>query len=201
MALPQRFIEKDRYTEEDYFAFEETSFGRWEYVKGEIRAMSGGTPDHSAIAINLATALAGALRGAGNRTCRVFGSDLKIHTADGLNTYPDVSVVCGHLSFHGKRRDVVTNPLLIAEVLSPSTEAYDRSDKWESYQTILSLQSYLLVATDRERAEVYTRQESGWHFQTYEGLEASLPLPALGMTLPLADLYALVEFTEEDTSI
>ncbi len=209
MALPalyaeDPFLDKDWYTEEEYFAQEDHSPARWEFLPdtstprgprlSRIRAMSGGTLDHSAIAVNLMTALNGALRGAGIQTCRVFGSDFKVHTADGRNTYPDAGVVCGKPIYHRGRRDIITNPLLLAEVLSPSTQADDRSDKWVSYQTISTLQHYLLLATDRARVELYTREASGWHFEAWEDRGGQIALPALGVTLALADIYALVEF-------
>ncbi len=201
MALPQRYVEallpdKDRYTEDEYFAFEEHALGRWEYVRGEIRAMSGGTPDHSGVAANLIFSLTGALRVGGSRTCRVFTSDLKVHTADGVNTYPDASVVCGPLQYYRRRRDTILNPALLAEVLSPSTQTFDRGGKWASYQTIPSLRYFLLLSAHQPRAELYTREEQGWHFEAVEGREASLSLPALGVTLALSDLYELVEFSE-----
>ena len=209
MALPalyteDPFLDKDWYTEEEYFAQEDHSHARWEFLPdmsaprgprlGRIRAMSGGTLDHSAIAMSLGAALSGALRGAGIQTCRVFGSDFKVHTAEGRNTYPDVGVVCGKPISHRGRRDIITNPILLAEVLSPSTQADDRSDKWASYQTIPTLEHYLILAADRARVEVYTREPSGWHFEAWENLDASVPLPALGVTLALADIYAQVEF-------
>ena len=127
----------------------------------------------------------------------MFTSDLKVRCADGLSTFPDVSVVCGSLDFYGRRRDVVTNPLVLAEVLSPSTEAYDRADKWVSYQTIPSLQYFLLISASQPRVEIYTREAHGWHFEVVEGREASVALPALGVTVTLSDLYALVDFAPE----
>lgn len=211
MALPALFentlLEKDHYTEAEYFAWEDQARGRWEFrpegppdvlgrCLGLIRAMSGGTPDHSAIASNTITALTVALRAAGNQMCRVFNSDLKVHCADGLNTFPDVSVVCGTLSRYGRRRDIVTNPLLLVEVLSPSMAADDRGEKWMSYQTIPALQHYLLVSVDRPRVELYTRENAGWHFEAWDGLEAHVALPALGVTVALTDVYALVEFQD-----
>ena len=121
MALAREYagiVEKVHYTEAEYFEFERTSFGRWEYVNGQIRAMSGGTTDHGAISSNV-------LRTLGNtlvpRGCRVYGSDVKIHTGNGINTFPDVSVICGEHHYYLGRRDIVLNPLLIVEVLSPST--------------------------------------------------------------------------------
>lgn len=207
MALPALFapnllVDKDWHTEDEYFALEDQSQARWEFVPdgapgprlGRIRAMSGGTVDHSGIASNLITAL----HIAGNQMCRVFNSDLKVHTAEGRNTFPDVSVLCGAPSFYLARRDIVTNPILIAEVLSPSTEADDRAEKRLSYQTIPALQHYLLLAADQTRVELYTRGPSGgWHFEVWETQNAQIPLPALGIALALSDLYALVEFEAE----
>ena len=214
MALPalcaeEPLLDKDWYTEDEYFALEDRSPDRWEFLPdglpardgtrlGRIRAMSGGTLDHGSVGGNLVTALNVALRAAGVRTCRVFGSDAKVHPLEGRNTYPDVSVVCGRPDFYRKRRDIFTNPIFVAEVLSPSTEAYDRNEKRESYQTIPTLQHYLLLAADRARVEVYTREEEGWHYDVREGSEAELPLPALGLILALADLYALVDFKADD---
>lgn len=216
MALMQRFSDlidsnplwdKDRYTEDQYLAFEQRAEGRWEFVPtdpvglpgprlGIIRAMSGGTIDHSAVASNFITALSNALRAKGNRMCRVFTSDLKIHTADGLNTFPDVSVVCGKPASHKGRRDLVTNPILLSEVLSPSMEYYDRGDKWLHYQSIPNLQHYLLIAADLQRIELYTREETGWRFQIFSNSEDTITLSSLEITIPLADVYAMVEFDD-----
>jgi Uma2 family endonuclease len=212
MALPAQFaatlLDKDWYTEDEYFAWDERSQERWEFVPdgpldtlgrrtGTIRAMSGGTADHSGIAANLISALAVGLRDAGRHTCRVFNSDLKVSAADGRKTFPDVSVICGPLKYHRLRQDTIANPILIAEVLSPSTAQFDRGEKWASYQTIPSLKHYLLLATDKARVELYTRQEQGWLLETYEGLGSHVSLSALNITLALADLYAQVEFSND----
>lgn len=212
MALPALYAEeplldKDWYTEDEYFALEDRSPDRWEFLQdgpptpdgprlGRIRAMSGGTMDHSGIGGNLITALNVALRGANIRTCRVFSSDLKVHTNDGRNTYPDVSVICGKPDVYRRRRDIFTNPILVAEVLSPSTQNDDRGDKRASYQTIPTLQHFLLLAPDRARVELYTREDTGWHYETHEGLESVVLLPALGVKLALADLYSQVDFEQ-----
>ena len=201
-------LDKDRYTEDDYFALEERSPERWEFLPdgpppphgprlGRIRAMSGGTFDHSAIASNLITTLTNALRGAGIRTCRVFNSDFKIHTAEGRNTYPDVGVVCGKPDLYRRRQDILTNPVFVAEVLSPSTESHDRGDKWASYQTIPTLQHYLLVTTTRTRVEVHIRTETNWQLDVYEDIAAQIPLPALGITISVAEVYDQVDFEAE----
>jgi Uma2 family endonuclease len=147
--------------------------------------------------LNLGAALKDALRSAGNRTCRVFGSDLKVNADDGRKAFPDVSVICGPLSYHRRRQDTVTNPILVAEVLSLSTAQFDRGEKWASYQTLPSLQHYLLVAADKPRVELYTRQEQGWLLETFEGLDSHVSLSVLNITLALADLYAQVEFSND----
>ena len=212
MALPALYAEeplldKDWYTEDEYFALEDRSPNRWEFLPegpfnpegtrlGRIRAMSGGTLDHGGIGGNLVTALNVALRGAGIQTCRVFGSDVKVHPPEGRNTYPDVSVVCGKPNLHRGRNDIFTNPIFVAEVLSPSTESYDRNKKRLAYQTIPTLQHYLLITADRARVELYTREASGWHFEAHDGLEAEIALPALGVTLALTDLYERIDFEQ-----
>lgn len=204
-------MEKEFFTEDEYFAFEETAYGRWEFIPvsaevagkeglGVMRAMSGGSPWHSAIAGNLIRALGNALQASGNRICQVHTSDLKVHCADGLNTFPDVSVVCGKPMRYGRRGHLVTNPLLIAEVLSPSTEKDDRGAKWRSYQTIPTLQHYLLVSVNEPRVEVFTRMENndGWVLRVAEGREAEAALPMLGIRIGLGDLYDLIDFDQQD---
>ncbi len=191
MALARQDVERDFYTEDEYFEFERTSFGRWEYVRGEIRLMAGGTADHSTVAMNTGATLRAALL---PRGCRVFGSDMKVHAGDDTNTFPDVAIVCGSIGFHRGRTDIITNPLLIVEVLSPSTEGYDRTEKFDHYQTIPALQDYLLVETERARILLYTRQNDHWELREATGLGNSVHLPSVSVTLALADVYALIEF-------
>jgi len=195
MALAQRYrkTEKFVYTEEEYFEFERTSIGHWEYVNGEIRAMSGGTANHSTIAVNIIATLRTALLPKG---CRVFGSDMKVHTGDGVNTFPDAAVVCGPLAFYRGRTDLLANPQLIVEVLSDSTEAYDRGDKFRHYQSIPTLTDYLLVSQDEARVTLFTRREEDWHQLNVAGLEGSVYLPSAETTLALSDIYALIELKD-----
>ena len=197
MALPQRYIvgptEKEFYTEDEYFEFEQSALGRWEYVGGDIRAMAGGSDDHGAIASNVLGTLHAALLPKG---CRVYGSDIKIHCGDGTNTFPDVTVVCGPRQYHRGRTDTIINPVLIVEVLSPSTEGYDRSEKFDHYQTISSLMDYLLVAQDQTRVMRYTRQGDSWEFQSVTDASGSIILPSVDVTLALSDVYALIDFEE-----
>lgn len=194
MALAEQYVEKTHYTEAEYFEFERTAFGRWEYVNGEIRQMSGGTTDHGAISMNIGRALGNVLV---PRGCRVYGSDVKIHSGDGINTLPDISVICGEHRYYLGKKDVVLNPLLVVEVLSPSTEGYDRGKKFDHYQTINSLQDYLLVEQDKARVLLFTRQNSHWEMQEVKGMESSVYLPSVDVTLALSDVYALIEFGAE----
>ena len=210
MALPALYakeplLNKDWYTEDEYFALEDRSPHRWEFLPddppnpngprlGRIRAMSGGSPKHSALAMRLGRRLGNALESAGNEMCEVYGSDLKVRTVDERTTYPDVSIVCGALIYHPGRRDTVTNPILVAEVLSPSTEGDDRNKKRANYQTIPTLQHYLLLTANRPRVELYTREEAGWRFEAWEDREAIIPLPALNLTLTLAEIYKSADF-------
>ena len=190
MAMPQRYLEQDSYTEDEYFAFESTAFGRWEFVHGEIRAMSGGADDHNAISMNIGATLRAALLPKG---CRVYGSDMKVHTGDGINTFPDVSVVCGPRIYHRGRTDIITNPILIVEVLSDSTEGYDRSEKFDHYRTIPSLDDYMLVEQTKASVLHYTRDNDHWEFREIVGLDNAVYLPSIEMNLALADIYAFIE--------
>ena len=191
MALPQRYVEKEFYTEEEYLTLEEDALHKSEYVNGVIRAMSGGTEEHATIPMSVGAALWNALRG---RNCRVMSSDMKIWTA-GAMYYPDISVVCGPSQFHGRGRTVISNPILIVEVLSPSTEDKDRGEKFLRYQQIETLMSYLLVSQNAPRVEQFSRGESGhWDCTAVSGLESILHIPTLSVTLALADIYDQIDF-------
>ena len=192
MALAQQYVEERQYTEE-YFEFERTSFGRWEYVNGKIRQMSGGTTDHGAISANIIRVLGNALVPRGSR---VHGSDVKVHTGDVVNTFPDVSVICGEQLYFGKK-DVVLNPLLVVEVLSPSTEGYDRGGKFDHYRTIASLQEYLLVEQDQPLMLLFTRRNGHWEMREVRELTSKIYLSSVDVTLKLSDVYALIEFGVE----
>ncbi len=155
MALPQRYVEKDFYTEDEYLTWEADAPYKSEYVRGEIRAMSGGTEDHGSISMSIGAALLTALRGRGGR---VMSSGVKVRTAQGVMRYPDVSVVCGPSEYHGRGESVITNPVLVVEVLSDSTEKTDRGEKLLEYQTIPSLTDYLLVSQRAPLVEHYARR-------------------------------------------
>jgi Uma2 family endonuclease len=151
-AAPQPRLSFD-----DWLAIERTSLEhRSEYVAGEVFAMAGGTEAHNLIVLNVGAELRAQLKG---KDCRVYPSDMKVRiAADDVCTYPDVMVICGERWFYDDRRDVVTNPILIVEVLSDSTEGYDRGDKFLHYRSVASLQAYLLFSQQRMQAELFLRQ-------------------------------------------
>jgi Uma2 family endonuclease len=180
-------------TPEEYLAAERLSETRSEYLDGGVYPMPGGTANHGRIVVNVATELATQLR---ERDCDVLLSDMKVRMPDSRKFfYPDVVVICGKLQFHDERKDIITNPNLVIEVLSPSTEAFDRGAKFRAYQTIESLKEYLLASQDRPLIEQYIRDEGGeWRYKAAEGIESSLTLPSVGCTLNLAAVYKRVEF-------
>jgi Uma2 family endonuclease len=179
---PETYLERERKAE-----------FKSEYLEGEIYAMAGGSPRHSHITANVIGALWARLQG---KPCRVLSSDMKVRASrEGLYAYPDVSVVCGEMQFHDEHEDVLTNPIVIVEVLSPSTEAYDRGKKFHQYQQIATLQHYLLVAQDTPCIDHYFRQDDGfWRVETVMGLDGQVVLNSLDIALALAQVYEKVDF-------
>ncbi len=187
-----------RYSLAEYLEFEETTPLKHEFHDGEILAMSGGSPEHAIIALNAMAIIRGALVG---KPCRAYSSDLKI--AIGANAdvqYPDGSVVCGPLEFHpaDSKRRLVTNPKLIVEVLSPSTEAYDRGEKFRRYRSIASLEEYVLISQTAPIVETFLRQPDRRFIiaATYSGLDARAELSSLQIQIALSEIFADVEFPE-----
>jgi Uma2 family endonuclease len=191
-AAPQRI---SKLTPEEYLAIERAAEFRSEYHAGEMFAMVGGSPRHSLIKTQVLATLTVRLRG---RACTAYDSDLRIRvSATGLYTYPDASVICGPLEFDDQRRDTVLNPAVLVEVLSESTEAYDRGKKFNHYRRIESLKEYLLVSQDEPKIEHYLRSDDGsWKLTEAAGLEATLRLPSLEIALPLREVYDKVDFAE-----
>lgn len=185
MTLPARQL----FTFRDYVDLEEDSTVKHEFLDGWVWAMAGGTPDHTAIAVNVSTLLNNQLRG---RSCRVFGSDLRVRVrATGLSTYPDVSVVCGKLEMDPEdpKGHTVLNPQVVVEVLSPSTETYDRGEKLEHYQQISSLCEVVLVAHDERRVDVWRRAKDLRWDQAVARSDDIAHLPSLGCDLPLKEVF------------
>jgi Uma2 family endonuclease len=180
-------------TPEQYLEIERKAEFKSEYFNGEMFAMAGAKRVHNLLVAHLVRELDQRLR---SRPCEVYPSDMRVHMpATGLYAYPDAVVVCGEPRFRDGEEDTLFNPGLIAEVLSPSTEAYDRGRKFDSYKSIESLREYLLVASDRIHVDLYTRQADGrWLLTSADKLEDSLTLESVGAQLTLADLYEKVEF-------
>lgn len=191
-----------RYTVEEYLELEgKTPEEKFEYRDGivvamrEALAMAGGSLQHVAINTNLVTALGNRLKGG---PCRAYGNDLRVRIPrKTLYTYPDMSVVCGEAQTekHGSAGETLLNPRLIVEVLSPSTERYDRGDKFAMYREIPSFVEYVLVSQTHPRIETFFHHEDGgWSFGPYEGLHAVAKLLSIGVELPLAEVYEGIEF-------
>ncbi len=180
-------------TEDEYLERERQEERKSEFVNGEIVAMAGGSPRHNAIAANVVRAVGNRLSG---RRCIVFTSDQRIHVpATGLYTYPDASVACDGPRFLDKARDTLVNPKVLVEVLSSSTEAYDRGAKFAHYRSIPSLEEYILILQDQMRVEHYRRIEPGqWLLTEYQGEDASVPV--LGLDVPLREIYANLDLLE-----
>lgn len=161
-------------SEQEYLAFERAAEGKHEYADGEIFAMSGGSLEHSEVAANIIGELRNALSGRG---CRVLTSDMRIRiSATRRYVYPDGSVVCGRAELADDERDILLNPRVIVEVLSESSEAYDRGDKFAQYRTIPSFQEYVIASQWEPRLEVFTRQpDDSWNLRVYgPGEQATL---------------------------
>lgn len=178
---------------DEYLAAERLAETRSEYIDGVVCAMPGASLNHIQITSNITAELSIQLR---SRPCRVLAIDLKVRLPESQKFfYPDLSVVCGEPQFHDERRDIILNPLLVVEVLSPSTEAFDRGTKFQAYQTLESLKEYVLVSQDKPLIEQFVRQADGkWTYSASAGLESSLSLPSVECALNLSAVYDKVEF-------
>jgi len=178
---------------EEYVALEEAAEYKSEYFRGEIFAMAGGLPEHNLICLNVGAELRHQLAAG---PCRVYGGDQRVKVSEtGLYTYPDVTVVCEEPLVDEIDRSALVNPVLIVEVLSEGTEAYDRGDKFGYYRELLTLQEYVMVGSDQWRVERYTRQAPGadWLMSECSDIEGTLALPSIGCLLELRGVYAKVE--------
>jgi Uma2 family endonuclease len=184
---------KSYLTPEQYLALERTAAYKSEYFRGEVFAVAGASPTHVLIVANIVAALHGQLR---QRPCTVYATDLrlKVH-ASGFYTYPDVVVVYGEPQFDDDQRDTLVNPTLIVEVLSESTQDYDRGGKFAQYRKIPSFTEYVLVAQDESHVEHFVKQADGlWLLAETDRLEDVLTLSSIECTLLLSDIYEKVQF-------
>jgi Uma2 family endonuclease len=186
------------FTVKEYLAMEAVSETKHEYYRGEIRAMSGAHPNHNRIANSAIISLGVQLR---KRPCDIFGSDQRVRISDLQYAYPDISIVCGTPEFNGDNPPSLLNPTVLIEVLSSSTESYDRGEKLVGYRLLSSVQEVLLIAQNRCHITHYVRQaEHKWVLSDVLQLEAVIELASIDCTLALADVYAKVNFEDEAAS-
>jgi Uma2 family endonuclease len=187
-TAPQR-----HYTEAEYLAFDRASEIKHEFYRGEIFALSGASCQHNRINFNLSACLHGQLK---DRDCDAYANDMRVKVQSTiLYTYPDIVVTCNEPRFLDSNVDTLLNPQIVIEVLSDSTERYDRGKKFEHYRTIPSLREYVLVSQDRAHIDRFSLNEQGqWVLDDASGLDAVIELTTISCRLPLAEVYAKVEF-------
>ena len=191
-ALPRKYL-----TQEEYLAIERAAQWKSEYYQGEMFAMAGTSKEHGTIAYNAAGELHSQLKGRG---CRGFIADMRVHVErSGLYTYPDIAIVCGNPEFQDGAFDTLLNPVVIVEILSPSTESYDRGKKFQMYRQLPSLREYILIAQDRPFVDQFIRDdEDRWFVLMTQGLESVLTLQSCGVSIPMSALYENVEFANSN---
>ena len=184
-----------RASREEYLAAERAAEYKSEYIDGYVLAMSGAGRAHNVIAGNISATLNLQLA---DSPCEVYAARMRVKVSEtGDYTYPDVVVACGEIAFEHAELDTLLTPTVIVEVLSPSTEGYDRGTKFERYRRIASLQEYSMVAQDRVLVEHYRRRDDGWLYAAYDAPKQSLHLPTINCTLPLKEIYRKVCFPTE----
>jgi Uma2 family endonuclease len=185
-----------KYTPEEYLALEDKAEFRSEYENGEIVAMAGGSLNHLRIVSNVSRVVGNKVSG----NCESLPNEMKIRVETiGKFYYPDVTILCGEPNFYQERTDTITNPILIVEVLSDSTEAKDRGEKFFAYQTLKSLQEYVLISQNRAAVEQFIKQSDGsWKYLATIGLESLVKLESIGVELALQEIYRKVNFSQEN---
>lgn len=193
-ALPKQRL----FTDEEYLILEERATRRSEFYFGEIFAMAGATRRHNVISTNVAASLHGQLR---RRPCEVYQNDMRVKIHKNFYTYPDVVVVCGEPKIERRGGENLLNPTVLIEVLSPSTEQFDRSEKAKNYRTIGSLQELILISQHKSNIEHYARQStSAWLISEITDAQTVLKLDSIECQLDLADVYGKVDFDAEETT-
>ena len=189
-------IPKTKLTPEEYLEMERKAEFKSEYFNGEIFAMAGAKRNHNKAATNVSGLIWQHLKG---KDCESYSNDMHVFVPKtGLYTYPDVIVVCGEPKFQDKVFDTLLNPTLLVEVLSESTESYDRGKKFQHYRSIESLQEYVLVSQDEARIEKYIKQGDGfWGLSEAVGLDAEIKLDAIDCELALSEVFDKVNFSDE----
>ena len=177
-------------TPEEYLTWERKQPFKNEYHNGQIIAMSGASRGHNRITVDITIQLGNQLM---DSDCEVFANEMRVRTSPEVSYfYPDVIVVCGEPRFEDDTFDTLLNPILVVEVLSPSTAAFDRGEKFEHHKQLASLQEYLLISQDSVRVEHYCRRETQWNRNNFQHLEDVLPLVSIGCEVPLRTIYRRV---------
>jgi Uma2 family endonuclease len=191
---------KGKLTEAEYLAKEEAADFRSEFYNGEMFAMVGGSAPHNRIIENLSIRIGGKLWGG---ECQTFSSDMRVKIEKTtLNTYPDFVIVCGKPEYTSVKKLTLINPKVLFEVLSPSNELHDRTTKFEHYKYISTLSEYVLVAQDKAFIESFVRQgDRSWLYRSFEGLTQEFQLFSLNLSLPMAEIFAGVEFSPSPESL
>ena len=194
MKISQAYFTPEEYITLERKAIPDADTVRSEYINGEIIAMSGASFAHNLITYNISGEFRIRLRGSG---CLAFANEMRV-SIPSVNSYfyPDVSVVCEEPRFQDDVFDTLLNPIVIVEVLSPSTEAYDRGDKFAHYRQLTSLQEYILVSQDKVRVDHYVRHAAQWILTDFQELEQQFPLTSIQCELPLQEIYESVPFPE-----
>ncbi|MBA3631643.1 MAG: Uma2 family endonuclease [Acidobacteria bacterium] len=189
-ALP-----KPIYNADEYLALEESAEYRSQFYNGEIFAMAGTSRKHNVIAMNVASSLHFQLR---NRPCEIYQNDMRVKVGENFYTYPDIVVVCGEPQIERKHGENLLNPIVLIEVLSPSTERFDRGEKARLYRLMPSLKEYILISQDKPYIEHFVRQENGgWLLTESAEITEVLQIPTISCELNLSDIYARIDFSEE----
>ncbi|GIL15141.1 MAG: hypothetical protein BroJett039_03140 [Chloroflexota bacterium] len=191
MLKPDTYI-----TPEEYLAQELTARDKHEYWRGEVYMMAGTTRRHNMIAGNTYLAFREKLA---EQPCEIYVADVRLRIQkDNAYTYPDVMVVCGKTELDPRQQDMVMNPKIIVEVLSVSTQEYDRNEKFKMYRNIPSLEHYVMVEQAQPYIESYRREGRFWVLETLEGMDAALKLRALDLEIPLAEIYARIDWSQQE---
>ena len=191
--------QKNRMTQEEYLEFERNSDIKHEYFDGEIFTMVGAKKNHILIGANITAELLSKFA-ADNSTCRVLPNDMRVKIQiDSGYAYPDIAVACGDIEFEDNNFDTLMNPIIIIEILSKSTEAFDRGDKFACYRLIPSLQEYILVSQKRHRIERFVRKDDcSWSMFLYEDIEQAVRIETIDCEVPLSVIYRWIEFNDAD---
>lgn len=184
MAAPAKL------TAQQYFAIDDASDIKHELVDGELWAMAGSSPEHALLTATTTRSVGNHLHG----DCRIYSSNLRVAVTYQTFAYPDATIVCGPIETTTDSDRTVTNPTVVFEVLSPTTELYDRGMKRILYSRVESMKAVVLISQDQPLVEVYERQNGDWFWRTYEGLDAVARIAPLDVVMPLAELYSGVEF-------